>query len=456
MTISSSPTLALGGAASDDLRRRRHVGIFQGALSGLASRFVGILTSFLAVPLTISYLGVERYGVWVTLASLLAWLQLADLGVGNGLTNAIAGALGTDRPDIARTHVSTSFFFLSVVALGAASVTALAWPFLDWAELFGVRGAAARAEIGPAIAVAITISLAQLPFGVVGKVYLANQDGKLANYWAAGGNVASLLSLLAVTHTKGGLVWLVTAVSGTGLLATIASGAWLFLHHTPHLSPHPRGIRMSSAKELGQVGPKFFLIQIMALIVFQTDNLFLAHFLGARSVAPYSVTYKLFGYTSLIQTLAFSHVWAAYADAFARKDFSWIRRTFLQNISLSLTSTIFFAVLLLFLARPCIKIWAGGVAVPPIDLCFWMAAWSVINAFTSPIGCLLAAAARLNAQMMYSAAATLANVGLSIVLIKQWGITGAIAGTVIAYLVFVCGPCSLDAVFLIRRLQREL
>lgn len=66
---------------SEDLRRRRLLGIVQGAVTGFGSKLVGVLVAFLSVPLTIGYLGPERYGAWVTLGSLLAWLQLTDFGL---------------------------------------------------------------------------------------------------------------------------------------------------------------------------------------------------------------------------------------------------------------------------------------------------------------------------------------------------------------------------------------
>jgi O-antigen/teichoic acid export membrane protein len=82
-----------------------------------------------------------------------------------------------------------------------------------------------------------------------------------------------------------------------------------------------------------------------------------------------------------------------------------------------------------------------------------MAAWSMINAFCSPIACLLAAADHMKAQLVYSALTAAVSITLSIMLIKLWGVSGVIAGTVIAYLIFVCGPTSLDAYLLLRKLR---
>jgi O-antigen/teichoic acid export membrane protein len=289
---------------------------------------------------------------------------------------------------------------------------------------------------------------------VINRTYNALQEGRLANYWAAAGNIASLLALIAVVHTRGGLVWLVIAVSGAGLMVNALSGVWLFMFHRPALAPRIRSIQKESAKGLLGVGVQFFLIQAMALVVFETDNIVIAHYLGADQVPFYSITYRLFGFTSLIQTVLFNYVWVAYTDAIARRDIDWVQRTFSRNLAFSLGSTFAAVLPLIFIARPFIKLWAGEAVVPSTDLVLWMAAWSMIYAFCSPIACLLAAAAHIKAQTIYALVAGAVSIALSVFLVQRWGVSGAIAGTVIAYLFFVCVPTSIDVSLLLRKLRR--
>lgn len=446
---------ALGKVETADHRHRRLISIIQGSISGLGNKLLGTMIRLVSVPLTIGYLGPERYGVWVLIGSVLAWSGLADLGIGNGLTNAIARAIGTERLDLVRTHISTALAVLSTVALGLGLLLAVAWPWIDWNGLLGIRGAVAQAEASPAIALAFAIFFLDFPFSVVGCTYNATQEGKLGNYWGAAGKIVRLLALVVVTQTHGGLVLLIICVYGTGLVMDGLSGVWLFTRHKPALAPRLRHVSKASAREVMSVGVQFFLIQILSLIVFETDNFVIAHFLGAGQVPPYSVTYSLFGFTSIIQTVAFSYVWVAYAEAIARRDIHWVRRTFMMNMAFSLGFTFTAVVPLIFIARPFIRVWAGAEIVPPSDLVLWMAGWSMINAFCSPMACLLAAASHLKAQLAYSAASCAINVVLSIYLVQRWGVTGAIAGTVIAYLLLVCLPISIDVGLLIRKLGHK-
>jgi len=52
-----------------------------------------ILISFLLIPLTLDYLNPYEYGIWLTLNSVLSWVYLFDIGLGNGLRNRLAEAL---------------------------------------------------------------------------------------------------------------------------------------------------------------------------------------------------------------------------------------------------------------------------------------------------------------------------------------------------------------------------
>jgi hypothetical protein len=66
--------------------RYRRAGIT--ASTSFLSKALTIIISFASVPLTVHYLGAERYGVWLVISSLLTWMSLTDFGLaGNGLVN---------------------------------------------------------------------------------------------------------------------------------------------------------------------------------------------------------------------------------------------------------------------------------------------------------------------------------------------------------------------------------
>ena len=53
----------------------------------------------------------------------------------------------------------------------------------------------------------------------------------------------------------------------------------------------------------------------------------IAKVLGVAEVTPYSVAYSIFTLTNVLTTAAFPYLWAAYAEALARRDVAWVLRS---------------------------------------------------------------------------------------------------------------------------------
>jgi len=425
--------LAFGrGQISGDVQRR-HVRIVQGITSGLAGRGVGVLVSFFSVPLTVRYLGAERYGAWVTISTAIAWIAIADVGLSSSLTNAVSEGYANDQRGLARAHVAAAFWSLVAIAGLLFIVFLSVWHSVHWDRVFNVQTAMARAEVGPTVAIALAIFALNLPFSIIAKIYGAYQEVAIANGWTAAGSILSLAALVAVTQLKGGLPSLVIAISGTTLLVNFVSALWLFGWSKPWLFPDPRRVTWHAVRRLSSQGWMFFVIQIAALVLFQTDNIIIAHYLGAAAVTPYSVTWRLFAYTTIFQTLAIPSFWPAYAEAFSRGDRGWVRHSFRFNLGISVVSTLALATPLVFFGHWVIQKWAGSAAVPPAVLLVLMAIWNIIYVVGCSQSCILASSSRLRGQMIYSLAAAAVNLIVTILLVPRIGISGAILGTISAY-----------------------
>lgn len=431
--------------------QRRYQRIAQSMLAAFASKGVALLVNFISVPLTINYLGAERYGVWVTLSTLLAWLQIADLGLGNGLTNAIANAYGQEDRRAAQRAVATTFWLLSSISVGIGILATSTWSFIHWQALFNVQSSAVAAEISMATAAAISFALLNIPLTCVDKVLGGYQKSAIAHYWTAIANIASLLAILLVTELEGGLLWLVVGYSGATVVVKASSAVWLFARAMPWLRPTLASVKRSEINKLARTGGIFFMIQIAVLLVTQTDNLIITHYLGAGHVAPYNVTWRLFMYATMPQMMVASALWPAYTEAFARKDGKWIRRAFQINLIGSLTISTLFSVILVLFGQLIIDWWAGPLAIPPTALLGWMGVWSVISTTMSVIACILNASGQIRGQMIYGLLTAITNLWLSTLWVIPYGITGVIAATVIAYTLFNALPAIIETRLIIRK-----
>jgi len=83
------------------------------AATSAGAKGIALFTTAVSVPLTLGYLGSERFGVWMTLSALIALLGFTDLGIGNSLLNSVAHAAGRDDRLQIRASVSSGITMIS-------------------------------------------------------------------------------------------------------------------------------------------------------------------------------------------------------------------------------------------------------------------------------------------------------------------------------------------------------
>ena len=87
------------------------------AMTNFISTGVAVLALIITVPMTLPYLGEERFGVWMTVSSLAAMLSFLDFGVGNGLVNRIAIVNANHDRDELGFVITHGLIMLSVIGL---------------------------------------------------------------------------------------------------------------------------------------------------------------------------------------------------------------------------------------------------------------------------------------------------------------------------------------------------
>jgi O-antigen/teichoic acid export membrane protein len=406
-----------------------------GAASALVARLLNVGVSIAVVPLTVRYLGTDRYGVWVTISTTIALLNFIDFGLEDSLTNALGRAYGRDDHVMARRYISSAFFTLCAITL---LLVAVGWVFVPRLAAFVFaqeQTSELRTEIVPAIAIAYGFFALRFPFLISNRVLSAYGENAIANLWSIAGSVANFTAVLLVIFFHGGLPWLVLGSTGLGFVITVASAIWLFALRRPWLRPRLGEIDGTMLKELFSTGWKFFLISAVWWINTETDTIIISRYLGASWVTPFNITFQLFTVTMAIQTLVMPSLWPAYTEAYARHDFVWIRRAFRSNARLSLLSTSTVVIIFIACGQQIIRAWAGPAAVPPFSLLVWMGLWNVLLAQLYAFGCLLNALGRLGVRLVCSPITALLNIALSVLLVRHFGISGVTAATVVAFLV---------------------
>jgi O-antigen/teichoic acid export membrane protein len=423
----------------DDPRFAR---VLKGGASGVVGKTTTVLANAISLPIAVRYLGREQYGFWVTISTTIMMLAVLDLGIANTLTNCISRAYAERSDEMAKRYFATAFWATSAIAAGIGIVGILGWHFIDWGELFGLHDAALAQQAGHCAAVSFGYVLLTLPLGLASKVMGGYQRVPVANAFSMLNSVLSLVAIVLVVRMHGTVVDLMIAYCAAMLTGTILLNLWMAFRPEFRIRPTLRRVHLGVAREIMSHGMLFFILQLSAFAVFNTDNLIIAHFLGAEQVTPYAVTMRLVSYSSALQALLVPSLWPAFSEAYVRHDLDWIRTAYRRIMRATVLTVIPTALFLGFAGRWIIGVWAGKAAVPSSFLLWGMCFWTVLLAITINQGTLLAAAQHLQLQALYSSFAAVLNLILSIVLVQRIGAIGVLLGTIFSYLVFIVIPAT--------------
>lgn len=426
----------------ESIRRndRRVSKIIHGGLSAIFGRGVGLLLSAISLPLTVRYLGPERYGIWITASTTVIMLNVIDFGIANTLTNIISRAYAADDRAAAQRFYASALWISTAIALVIALAAALVWGRINWASALNTHSAAATREASLCVAIAFGFFLLSLPLNLVHRVLSGYQQTQITNYFNLMSNILGLGSILLVIRLQGSLVQLMFVYSSTLLAGTLALNLWVVFYDKSWLLPRPGVVSRLVASELMNSGFGFFILQIAGLVVFNSDNIVITHYLGAAEVTPYSVAWRLTGYAAVLQTAIFPSLWPAYSEAYARGEYEWVRRTFWNVARLSMGTNVVAVLIMAIFGRSLIRWYVGPAAVPSQGLLLAMCFWTLLSTCMNVEACLLAAINRIKWQSIFSVISVFLNLAFSIYLVQRIGSVGVILGTILSYLMVLVVP----------------
>ena len=405
------------------------------AIVKLFSAAINLIT----VPLTVHYLGAERYGLWMAISSIMALMSFADLGLGNGLLNAISKAHGRKNIKEAQTAVSSTFYMLLGISLVLLTTFLIIYPWLSWHEVFNAQSELAIQESGPTMFVLVITFLINMPLGVVRRIQDGYQEGFKFQVWLIVGSLISLLGLLLCIYLETGLPWLVLAFASGQLIATLLNGIVLFSKRRKELRPSFSNFDLSTGKHLIKAGIIFFFLGIFTMLGNSSDDIILAHTIGPEAVAGYEIVKKVFLFSMFTQFII-QPLWPAFGEALETGDYNWARRTLTKAIKLSILSSAIISLPLLLFGKQIINIWVGPEFIPSWSLLIGFYIFILFANYGGVMSTFLNSGALIKKQLIILGLASVTSVFLKIVLSINFGVSGIIWATTIAYSIFYIIP----------------
>ena len=336
----------------------------------IASFFIkgwSALVQFLLVPLTLACLGEYENGVWLTISSVLLWINNLDIGLGNGLRNKLAVYMARGDNDKAREMVSSTFIMLCIIITPVLIILLLFEVYSDNYRLFNVDiGLIGNLDI--VLYVATILVCATFIFKFIGNFYMGLQLPSVNNFIGSIGSTLALLGTFIIYLFGICSLLLVASVNlSAPLLVYLLAFPITFMGKYKFLSPSFKYIKKTSIREIFSIGFKFFALQIPAVLLFFTSNILISKLFNPAMVTPYQIAYRYFVMTMTLFSIICVPYWTATTDAYEKRDFEWIRRAN-RTLNRFVLLLFFIIVCMILLSRPVYSVWIGDNSDVPFSM----------------------------------------------------------------------------------------
>ena len=409
-----------------------------------------MIVPLVTIPITLEYLGADRFGLWMTISSLLSMMVFADLGIGNGLLTEI-GKLDDKRDSQEFANlISTSY---AVLTAGAALLLIGLWslaPMIPWSWLVHTSDTALVADTKHVGLICATCFILGIPLNLIAKIQLGLQRGYVNELWVAASSLSTMCCTLLAVQFRAPLPILVLTVAAPPLLFMLVNTYTFFRSHASRGDGCVGRFNVAVAKSIIRIGGSFFALSLLTTATLNCDNLIVSRLWGLQQVTELEVASKPFKLVLMFVSLLCMPVWPAYAQALARGEYSWIRSITRRLVAISAFTAVAMAIGVFFASPALFRLWIGpSFQVDPF-LMGTLALWTVLPAIAAPYFMLLNGSGNVFVQIKMWAWFLPIAVGCKTWFGQLWGVAGIPLGASIPYLIIVI-PWSMFGYSQVRR-----
>ena len=304
--------------------KSRERGIRWGAATSLMSSASIALCSLFSVSISLNYLGKELYAIWAIITAFFIWLQFFDLGLLSGLTNALTEAFGREDYSAAKSYISTSFFVSALIA----AIGIPFWIYFSLSAPWDLWLHIAQTEhfvlVRKGICSMGILFFVTLPFLIANRILQAYQKMYILNLLLLVGYLLSFSLLLLGVYYKVSFLTLLISVCAVPYLC--AAGVWVYLiQKMPWARLSWRHVNVLAFKRICASSFPLLAYQMINLLTVQMIPILLTSKVNLRSVADFSILWKIFQFLLIMVASLSTSYTAAAREAYERGEKSWIR-----------------------------------------------------------------------------------------------------------------------------------
>lgn len=410
-------------------------------LFSIVLKFVDAISDYLLVPISLAYLTQINYGVWLTISSLINWLNVFDVGISHGLRNKLTVSLSDKNDKLSKEYVSTAYVSILTISSFLMIISFIVVPNINWNYLLNVSTESNSTISYVVQMVSFTFCLT-LILKILTSIFLAYQ---LPAFKFLMNSISKLFSLIVLSVfvyfldiSKDNLFFYSIIITTVPVLVLLFSNFYFFISKFKSIKPSFKFFKFDKVSEILGLGINFFIIQLSVTVLFLSDNLIISHVLGPQEVTPYQITGKYFNLVLVLFTLIITPFWSAITKAYNEGDINWIKRV-IKKLHIVWFSIIVLSLLLSFLFYPILDFWIGSSVYIPVAIVIQWSIFCVLQCLNMIYTYFLNGVGYLKIQLIGAIFTLVLNVPLSYFFAKNFGLgsSGVLLATNLSILIYI-------------------
>lgn len=404
-------------------------------IGSIAIKGWSILIQLILVPLTMGYLSPEIYGIWLTVSSIMLWLNFFDIGFTLGLKNKLNEALAEGDIKKGRILVSTTYTMMLIIFIPIAILLEIIVPYINWSSFLNIADTY-NYQIIDVMRILIICFCLQMIFNTITAVLAAYQRTALSNLFPVIGNTLSVIIIFILTKTvPPSLVNLAQAISYLPVIVLLVSSIILFRGSLKSISPSLHLFKKEFIPHLFSLGFKFFIIQIQFVVLYQATNVLISNISSPEEVTAYNIAYKYLSVGAMVFTIILGPLWPAYTDAYAKQDFVWMKNIYIKMKKLY--AILVFGVITMIAISPYVySFWINSSSIVPWIMTISVGIYVLIHSWDSLQITLINGIGAVKLQTYVTLIGLILHIPLSLLIGKFIGGVGVIWSMAIINLIY--------------------
>lgn len=408
----------------DFLRDNDNSVVIKNITGSLLIKGIAMIVSIYSMAAYLSYFNNTSYlGVWLTIVSIINWILVFDLGIGNGLRNYVTKLFANDEKKKIKVYITSAYVSLGAVSfIGLLTCIVLSYT-LNWNQILNVS----ENMISPNVLCNImAISFANIFIrfflNLIISILYALQKTFVINLIALVTNISLLVYLLISNPIND-----ITALYKLSLVQLLISNVPLlivslliFASVLQKARPNLKYYNAKAAKQVLGLGGGFFIVQVEMMSMNATNEFLINNLFGPSYVVDYLIYFKIFSVASMVFAIISQPIWSAITKYVNAKDFTKIK-TYSNLMSATAALGFLSCIIVVFILPNILSAWLGEKAITVTiqnGLIFAMYIGSLM--FMNASTCIANGFGRIKTQMIYLFFAVIIKFGVSFLLCKNW------------------------------------